>query len=344
MTSTPETTSPRMEAPARAKVLQWIRSNRPTVIGVGLLVALVVMGSLVVPGFISVQNARSILLLAAFLGLASLGQTMVALLGGLDLSIPYVIGAANILLPSLINAGMPAGLAMAILVLAGLVVGALNGALSYKLQGQALIMSLGFGFAVVGAAQIYTTLGSAVGGNVFAPIPAWLTNIAAFNGRFFGLPIPPVIVIWIAVTAVTLLIVKNTWFGHSLYALGGSRVAASRLLISEFRTWLAVHAISGGMSAFTGVLLLGFSGGGYVAVGDPYLFTTVAAVVIGGTSLLGGGGGYGSTVIGALVLTVLTSLLVGMGMSFAAQQAVVGLLIIPMVALYARTPHIRSQI
>jgi ribose transport system permease protein len=98
------------------------------------------------------------------------------------------------------------------------------------------------------------------------------------------------------------------------------------------------------MSALTGVLLLGFSGGGFVGVGDPYLFTTVAAVVIGGTSLLGGAGGYGATVLGVLVLTVMTSLLVGLGLSFAAQQAIVGLLIVPMVAVYARTPHIRNQI
>ena len=74
--------------------------------------------------------------------------------------------------------------------------------------------------------------------------------------------------------------------------------------------------------------LLGFSGGGFVGVGDPYLFTTIAAVVIGGTSLLGGQGGYGSTVVGALVLTVLTSLLVGLGLSYAMQQSVFGLLII----------------
>jgi ribose transport system permease protein len=105
-----------------------------------------------------------------------------------------------------------------------------------------------------------------------------------------------------------------------------------------------VHGIAGVMSALTGGLLLGFSGGGYVGVGDPYLFSTVAAVVIGGTSLLGGAGGYGATVLGVLVLTVLSSLLVGMGMTYAGQQAVIGLLIVPMVAVYARLPHIRNQI
>lgn len=318
--------------------------QRSIVIGFTLLAVLLIAGALLVPGFVSTRSARSILLLAAFLGLASLGQTLCALVGALDLSIPYVIGAANILFPSLLVAGLPAWLAIVVVIILGAVVGSANGALSFRLQGQALIMSLGVGFAVVGATQIYTSLGTQFGGTVFAPIPAWLRNISAFNGTFFGLPIPPVIVIWLAVVALAIWGSNNTWFGRSIFAVGGSRTAAARLGISEFKVWTSIHALSGAMSAFTGVLLLGFSGGGYVGVGDPYLFTTVAAVVIGGTSLLGGVGGYGATVLGVLVLTVLTSLLVGLGLSFPAQQAVVGLLIIPMVAIYARSPHIRNQI
>jgi ribose transport system permease protein len=321
-----------------------IRTHKSISIGVALLACLLVLGAILVPGFVSSQNARSILLLAAFLGLASIGQTLCALVGALDLSIPYVIGGANILLPSLMVAGLPAPVAMLVVVVLGACVGAANGALSFKLQGQALIMSLGVGFAAVGAVQIYTSLGSQFGGTVFTPVPEWLRNISAFNGTFFGLPIPPVIIIW-AVVAVGLgWTMHNTWFGRSIYAIGGSRTAAARLGISEFKVWTAIHCVSGAMSAITGMLLLGFSGGGFVGVGDPYLFTTVAAVVIGGTSLLGGAGGYGATVLGVLVLTVLTSLLVGLGLSFSAQQAVVGLLIVPMVAIYARSPHIRNQI
>jgi len=71
---------------------------------------------------------------------------------------------------------------------------------------------------------------------------------------------------------------------------------------------------------------------------------TLAAIVVGGTSLLGGRGGYGFTIIGVLVLQVLTSFLVGLGLSFQAQQFVFGLLILPMVAIYGRSPHIRTQI
>jgi ribose transport system permease protein len=321
-----------------------LKAHKSVGIGFGLLIALLCLGALLVPGFVSAQNARSVLLLAAFLGLASVGQTLCALVGGLDLSIPYVIGGANILLPSLLVTGFPAPLAiLAVLVLGGLI-GLANGALSFRLQGQALIMSLGVGFAAVGAVQIYTSIGSQFGGTVFAAPPTWLTNISSFNGTFFGLPFPPVIVIWLAVGVVLSFVMQRTWFGRSIYAIGGSRTAAARLGISEFKIWISIHAISGVMSAFTGMLLLGFSGGGFVGVGDPYLFTTVAAVVIGGTSLLGGAGGYSATVLGVLVLTVLTSLLVGLGLDFPAQQAVVGLLIVPMVAIYARTPHVRYQI
>jgi len=322
----------------------FLRRNRSVAVGIALLIVLIIVGGLAVTGFMSVRNMRSILLLAAFLGLASVGQTLVALLGGLDLSIPFLIGAANILLPKLLNLGLPPVAAILLIIALGFIVGCINGSLSFRLQGQALIMSLGVGFAAVGAAEIFTSLGSAYGGTSFAPVPKWLTNIAAFNGSTFGIPIPPVVIIWLAISVSIVWMMKNTWFGRGIYALGGSRTAAARLQISEFKTWVVVHGLSGAMSAVTGILLLGFSGGGFVGVGDPYLFSTVAAVVIGGTSLLGGSGGYGATVLGTLVLTVLTSLLVGLGLSFAGQQAVIGFLIVPMVAIYARMPHIRYQI
>lgn len=329
---------------SRGPFRSMLKAQKGMAIGFALLAVLLGLGAALVPGFLSLQSARSILLLAAFLGLAALGQTLCTLVGALDLSIPYVIGAANILLPSLMVAGLPPAVAILVVILMGAGVGIANGALSFKLQGQALIMSLGVGFAVVGAVQIYTSIGSQFGGTVFAPVPAWLRNLSAFNGRFFGIPLPPVIIIWAVVAAAMVWICHNTWFGRSIFAVGGGRTAAARLGISEFKIWVAIHAISGAMSALTGILLLGFSGGGFVGVGDPYLFTTVAAVVIGGTSLLGGAGGYGATVLGVLVLTVLTSLLVGMGLGFPAQQAVIGLLIVPMVAIYARSPHIRNQI
>jgi ribose transport system permease protein len=179
---------------------------------------------------------------------------------------------------------------------------------------------------------------------VFGTVPNWLKNLASMNGNTFGLDVPPVIFIWVIVAAVLIYGLKNSVYGRNLYALGGNRTSADRLSISERRYWIGAYAISGGVAALTGELLLGWSGGGFIGVGQPYLFMTLADVVMGGTSLLGGYGGYGFTVIGVLVLQVLTSFLVGIGLRFEWQQFIFGLLIVPMVALYARSPHIRTQI
>jgi ribose transport system permease protein len=268
----------------------------------------------------------------------------VALLGGLDLSIPYVISAANVVTLYLIAKGIAPWLSIVIVLALGLIIGVINGLLSLKLQNQAIIVSLGVGFATIGLTQIITSVGVTNDGGTEGIVPAWLANIASVNGTTFGLPVPPIVVIWIVLAATLIVVMRTTWFGRSIYALGGNRSAARLMRISEGSRWVTVYALSGLFSALTGVALLGFSGGAFVRVGDPYLFLTVAAVAVGGTSLLGGRGGYGSTLIGVLVLTALTSLLLGLGLNNNAQQFVLGLLIVPIVAIYARNAHIRQQI
>ena len=323
---------------------KFVSDNKSAFIGIMVLIGLFSIGAMNIDGFYSTNNIKSMLLFASFLGLACVGQTLVAMLGGLDLSIPFVIGSANVGMLYLISLGVPPWLALVITLVVGTLIGVINGLLSFRLQGQALIRTLGTGFAVSGGIQIITSIGSAYGGNVFAPVPAWLSNLSALNGSTLGMPFPPVIAIWAVVALVLIVGMKNTIYGRYLYALGVNRTSAKRISISERVYWVAVYALSGLFSAFTGTLLLGWSGGGFIGVGDPYLFMTLAAVVVGGTSLLGGVGGYGFTIIGVLVLQVLTSFLVGIGLNFEWQQFIFGLLILPMVALYARSPHIRTQI
>lgn len=337
----PETTMPSQTSLSKSLFSSDLKS---LIIGIVLLFVLIAVASLSVDGFASTNNARSILLLASFLGLAALGQTLVATVGGLDLSIPFVIGASNILLAYLFGTSIPPVLGILIIAALGAAIGALNGFLSYRLQGQALILTLGVGFSLVGAAQIFTSFGSQYAGTVFSQVPAWFSNISAINGKTFGMPFPPVVLIWAVVSALLIFWIHRNRAGRALYAVGNNRTAASVLSISEFKVWVSTYTVSGLTASITGMLLLGFSGGGFVGVGDPYLFTTVAAVVVGGTSLLGGSGGYGATIVGVLILQVLTSFLVGLGLNYAAQQTVFGLLILPMVALYARAPHIRNQI
>jgi len=320
------------------------QENRSAFIGIMVLSGLFSIGAMNIDGFASTMNIKSMLLFAAFLGIASVGQTLVALLGGLDLSIPFIIGAANVGLLYLISLGVPPWLATIIVLAIGVLLGVINGLLSYRLQGQALIVTLGTGFAISGGVQILTSIGTAYGGNVFGTVPGWLSNLAAMNGETFGIPLPPVIVIWVGIILILTIGMRYSVYGRYLYALGVNRTSAKRVMISELKYWVLMYAISGFFAALTGGLLLGWSGGGFIGVGDQYLFLTLAAVVVGGTSLLGGQGGYGFTVIGVLVLQVLSSFLIGIGLEFEWQQFIFGLLILPMVALYARSPHIRTQI
>ncbi len=323
---------------------QFITAQKSVFIGISVLIGLFIMGALTIPGFLSLLNMKAMLVFASFLGLAVVGQTFVALLGGLDLSIPFVIGASNVALMSLISKGVSPWLALVAVLLLGLIVGLVNGILSFRLQGQALILTLGVGFFVKGGVQILVAMGTFSAGTVFGVVPDWMRNIASMNGKTLGLPIPPIILIWIIASIIIIVALRLTKWGRNLYALGGSRLSSARLSISEKGYWIGAYVISGFFAALTGALLLGWSGGGFIGVGDTYLFLTIAAVVVGGTSLLGGVGGYGLSVIGVLILQIITTVLVGWGLSWQGQQFILGLLIIPMVALYARSPHIRTQI
>lgn len=326
------------------KVSGRFSSGRSAFIGLIVLLALIVISSFTIKGFLSAPNIKAILLFASFLGIACVGQTLVALMGGLDLSIPFVIGASNIGLLFLISLGVPSFVAAGFILVLGGLIGMINGLLSYRLQGQALILTLGMGFAVAGLTQILTSIGSEFSGNVYGTVPKWLQNLAAMNGTTFGLAFPPTILLWIVLAVVVIIGLRYSAYGRYVYALGGNRRSAKLIGVSELKYWTLAYTLSGVFSALTGSLLLGWSGGGFIGVGDPYLFTTLAAVVIGGTSLMGGYGGYGFTAIGVLVLQVLSSFLIGVGLKYEWQQFIFGLLILPMVALYGRSPHIRAQV
>jgi len=318
--------------------------NAGAFIGALLLIVLVVVGAFTIDGFWSVINLRSMLLFASFLGIAAIGQTLCALVGGLDLSIPFVIGAANIGALRVMNGGVPSGVAVVSILFLSALVGVVNGAVSYRQQGQALVVTLGVGTAVLGLVQILVsrqgTAGIA-GGTIQGEVPGWLQGLVSLRS---SLGVAPSVFLWAGLSVLTILLLRRTWLGRGIFALGGNRIAAKRSMMPELGIWVLVFGVSAVTAAVTGILLLGFSGGGYADVGQPYLFTTLAAVVIGGTSLVGGRGSYALTIIGALILTVLQSILAGFSLSAAGQEAFLGAVIIPMVALYARGQHPRMLI
>lgn len=309
-------------------------------VAAAILLALVIVGIATISGFWSLNNLRSSLVTASFLGIAALGQTLCALIGELDLSIPFVIGAANVGLLGLINKGVPPGVAIVIVVVLAILIGVVNGIVSHRQRGQSLVVTLGVGTAVLGLVQILVSTQAQSGGTVQGAVPSYLQTLVSLGGP---LGVAPTVYLWVGLSALAIFLLRRTWPGRGVYALGGNRVAARRALMPELGIWILVFSVSAAMAAVTGILLVGYAGGGYADVGQPYLFTTLAAVVVGGTSLVGGRGGYGLTIVGVLILTVLTVILAGFSLSAAAQEAFLGALIIPMVALYARDLHPRMK-
>lgn len=300
--------------------------------------ALHVLGTVLIDGYSAAFSVRSMLVLATLLAVASVGQTLVIILGGIDLSIPFVIGFANVVAAQLYGQGVNFALvAVLVLVLAGLI-GAANGALSAALAIHPLIVTLGIGTAVQGAVLLWTA------GFPSGSAPDAVTQFVSIGGHAGPLPVPWLVPGFAVLALLIMLVLGRTPFGRRLYALGSNPSAAPFALISPVRMWTAAYAASACFAALAGVLLLGFTGSAYGDVGQPYLFQTIAAVVVGGTTLVGGRGGLLGTIAGALVLTEINTLLIGMGLTPPVVEAALGLVIIALVSLYGREAHVRNTI
>ena len=303
-----------------------------------LAIALHVLGSILIDGYSSEFTVRSMLVLASLLGVASIGQTLVVLIGGIDLSTPFVIGFANVVAAQLYGDGMNFVLVCVIVGVLALVIGAVNGALSSTLAIHPLIVTLGVGTAIQGAVLLWTA------GFPAGSAPETVTKFVSIGGHAGPLPVPWLVPSFLVVIAIISVVLARTPFGRRLYAVGSNPSAAPYALISPRVVWTVTYALSALFAAAAGVLLLGFTGSAYGDVGQPYLFQTIAAVVIGGTTLVGGRGGLIGTAAGALVLIEINTLLIGLGLSPAMVEAALGVLIVALVSLYGREPHVRATI
>lgn len=305
---------------------------------IGIAVLLFVLGSLLIPGYSSAFAIRAMLVLACLLAVACVGQTLTIIIGGIDLSIPFVIGFANVVAAQLYGDGMNFVVVCAIVGVLALGIGAVNGLISAGLGIHPLIVTLGVGTIVQGAVLVWTR------GFPSGSAPAAVTKFVSIGGSVGPIPVPWLVPAFIVLSALIILVLNRTPYGRRLFALGSNPRAAALALISPLRMWVVTYAISAFFAAVAGVLLLGFTGSAYGDVGQPYLFQTIAAVVIGGTALVGGRGSFLGTVAGAVVLTQINTILIGLGLQPSLVQAALGLVIIVLVSLYGREAHVRSTI
>lgn len=345
---TPAATESAGSAPSRAShagaralgawhALQRLQQRIP-LIQLLALATVFAVGVITLPGLGSWVSIRSILVLAALVGLASCGQTLLILMGGFDLSIAGFIVAGGLTVTALEDKyDLGFGLALTIAILGAGILGGFAGYICHRFVINPLVVTLAMGSLVLGLCKVQMGEQS----NGFPP--QWVIELAMPVTKTFGLGIPPSVAIWIAVTVVLAVVMHRTGMGRNLLATGANPRAADRALINTRRVWVAAFAFSAITSALVGILIGGFSGVIIEYSGEPYLFQSVVAVIVGGT-VFGGPGDYTRTAIGALFLTILMTVLIGHGATPAVQNVVYGGIILVAVAIYGRERRLRDRV
>jgi ribose transport system permease protein len=294
-------------------------TNRATLQKLGPFIALLVIAvglSIVSHNFLTVDNLLNVMRQASINALIAFGMTLVILLGGIDLSAGSVLALSSVIIASLLTSGMPAGLAT----LAGLVAGGLMGLVN------GLVISKGK------VAPFIATLGSMT---VLRGLALVLSNgspLSSFNSDFFSLlgggyiarivPIP--VVLMLVMFAIFWVLLRKTVFGRHIYATGGNAESAKLSGVKVDRIQLYVYTISGVMAALAGVVLTSRLNSAQPTAGTGYELDAIAAVVLGGTSLTGGRGWIFGTLVGALLIGVLNNGLNLLDVSSFYQQVIKG--------------------
>ena len=324
------------DATATAERNRWLTAagwrslfrDRPVIPLIVLLGILVVVSELVRPGVVSPGWAGVIMRTAVPLAILAGAQTLAMLTGGIDLSVGAVASMSGFVVATLV--GGP-GLGVAILVavvvaaLAGLVTGI--GVGIFKVHP--LIMTLGMSFVVLGLANVWQLQMVQTGSGVPAEFRTIGSTLAV------GV-LPYSLVVFVPIAGLILFALRRTGYGRLLYAVGDNPIAAR---LSGTRPWqvlIALYVITAVLASVAGFLYSGLTNTASVTLVDTQVLPSVAAAVIGGTSILGGRGGFGGSIVGALILTVATSLLSSLGYPAAVRQILFGAIIVLVAAAYTR--------
>jgi ribose transport system permease protein len=287
---------------------------------VWVLVGLGVLATLLSPSFLNPVNITNVLRQVALFGIVSVGMTFVILTKGIDLSVGSILGVCSVTTALLLVAGWPVFAVVAVILVIGVVMGAING-LGITLGGiPPFIMTLGM--MVMGRGLALTLAnGQPVGLGGRGAEFMWLGR-----GAVLGLPVP----VWIfaIVSAVAIYVLRYTAYGRQIYAVGSNAEAAHLSGINVGLVTFSVYAISGFLASLSALIFVSRLTVGEPTAGTGIELEAIAITVIGGTSLFGGEGGILGTIIGAGILAILANIMNLLGISPFTQQIVKGAIII----------------
>ena len=302
-------------------------ARRPLLMMGGIWIALILVTGIVQPNYLSFEGMRNMVLIAAPLGIMAGAQTILMLTGGIDLSVGMIATAA-----AYVAAFQTSG-ATAIVVGLGVaaLIGMVNGIGVGIFKVNPLIMTLAMSAILVG---VLTWLAQTVFRGSSSPARI-ITTLGA--GSIFGNRLPWSAVVWAVVAVGIIYMLRRTGFGRLLYASGDNPVAVRLSGVRLWQVHIAVYTMAGVLAGIAGILLLGRIGAADLSLAANDLLPSVAAAVIGGTSIFGGIGTYSGTIMGALILSVLQSLLGFLQTGQAVQNIVYGSIVLALAWIYART-------
>ena len=296
---------------------------------VAALILLLLIARVVSPTFLDWINIRQQLLVFAYgIGLIAVGQTLVILTGGIDLSVGSLLAVGSVIAAQLVinNVSMFWVFLIPIVVTAAL--GSVSGVIVAKVRIQPIIVTLAMMIAARGVAELVT------GDNILRPTSDQFSNLTANAFGTTDYTIPFAVAFILLLYPLGALVMTQTTLGRYILAVGGNERATRLAGVPIDRIKIAVYAISGVLAGIAGVLWAS-----YESTADPqndglfFELTTIAAVVVGGTSLLGGRGGVMRTLVGGLIMTVLNALLIQMNRDVPDQLIAQGLIIVGAVML-----------
>lgn len=287
---------------------------------------LLVAAGVVSPIFYRPQNIFNVLQQASVLGIVSVGQTLVILSGGIDLSVASIVSTSCVFAAALMAGRNAVVIPVALFCLAiGAIAGFLNGLIVTRRNAPPFIVTLGTALIFQGIRFVYTK------GAPFGSIPSWLR----FLGRGGVSFVPVAVIVFLVLALAVEYILRRSAYGRKIYAVGNNRIAALYSGIDVAGITLSVYVLSGTLAAFGGLVLAGYLGFGDNWAGRGYELDSIAAVVVGGTSLAGGEGNVGGTVVGVLLITILFNIVLLAGLPYQFQQIVKGLVIAAAVIFYS---------
>lgn len=312
----------------RSRGLRGLLRDYPLVPLTGLLLLLVLAVNIAQPDTLQLPWVGVIVRATIPLAILAGCQTLTMLTGGIDLSVGYVASMAGFVTATLVGPlGLPAAIAVA-LGIAGLA-GVVNGVGAGVFRVHPLIMTLGMGLVVLGFANVWQLEMVQTGSGV----PPLLRTLGV---GLWADVVPYSLVVFVPLAALILVGLRRTGYGRLLFAIGDNPVAARLAGARSWQVLLVLYVISAVLAGIAGLLYSGLGNTASVTLVQSQMLPSVAAAVIGGTSIMGGRGTFTGTMLGALILTVLTALLTIVGLPEPTRQIVFGAIIIVVAAAYTR--------